>query len=354
MIAATLLYNLVLAAAGAAYLHVLRRRREWTVAVAGLFAGALGMMMAAPFVAALCGRGFFAAMRLLAWGVFLHGPLVLALTAVALRRSRAAASVCGLLALAAAAVGIDAFLLEPRRLEVEIVRLETPKLERPLRIGVLADLQTDAIGEHEVRALRALAEAKADLILLPGDFLQAPRRGQAALREAFREAWRRENVTAPLGAYAVQGDVDPEDWPAIFEGLPVEALTETTTLRAGPVTLTALDFHGGARPRVVPAQEGFHVVFSHRPDFVLGDVRADLLVAGHTHGGQVRLPGIGPLVTLSSIPRAWAAGTTALPGGRTLVVSRGVGMERGDAPRLRFLCRPQVLLIDLAPAGPVR
>ena len=95
--------------------------------------------------------------------------------------------------------------------------------------------------------------------------------------------------------------------------------------------------------------DGFHVVFGHGPDFALGAVDADLLVAGHTHGGQVRLPIIGPLLTYSTIPRAWAAGVTALSGGRTLVVSRGVGMERAHAPRLRFRCKPEIVIIDVLP-----
>ena len=77
---------------------------------------------------------------------------------------------------------------------------------------------------------------------------------------------------------------------------------------------------------------------------------ADLILAGHTHGGQVRLPLLGPLLTLSQVPRSWAAGRTELPGGGTLIVSRGVGMERHDAPRLRFLCRPELVVLDLIPA----
>jgi len=84
---------------------------------------------------------------------------------------------------------------------------------------------------------------------------------------------------------------------------------------------------------------------------LLGRVDADLMVAGHTHGGQVQLPLIGPLITLSAVPRAWASGVTELEPGRTLVVSRGVGMERGNAPRLRFLCRPEVVIVNVAAAG---
>jgi predicted MPP superfamily phosphohydrolase len=78
-------------------------------------------------------------------------------------------------------------------------------------------------------------------------------------------------------------------------------------------------------------------------------VEADLLIAGHTHGGQVRLPGIGPLITLSRVRRSWAAGLTDIGRGRQLLVSRGIGMERGRAPRLRFLCRPELVVLELAP-----
>ena len=91
------------------------------------------------------------------------------------------------------------------------------------------------------------------------------------------------------------------------------------------------------------------MVFGHRPDYAMGDVPADVLIAGHTHGGQVRLPGIGPLLTFSRVPRPWAAGVTNLDAGRTLIVSRGLGMERHDAPRIRFLCRPQLVLLHLKP-----
>lgn len=75
-----------------------------------------------------------------------------------------------------------------------------------------------------------------------------------------------------------------------------------------------------------------------------------MLVAGHTHGGQVRLPGIGPLITLSAVPRSRAAGVIHPASGATRVVSRGLGMERGPAPRLRFLCRPEIVVIDVVPA----
>src|SRR5690606_31801463 len=118
------------------------------------------------------------------------------------------------------------------------------------------------------------------------------------------------------------------------------------------VTLTGLPLGRSKAPLDLPRpSDRYHIVLGHRPDFALGSVDADLLLAGHTHGGQVQIPGFGPLVTLSNIPRAWAAGTVvSLDDDTTLVVSRGLGMERGVAPRLRFLCRPELVILDLVPA----
>jgi len=87
----------------------------------------------------------------------------------------------------------------------------------------------------------------------------------------------------------------------------------------------------------------------HSPNFSLGEIDADLLLAGHTHGGQVQLPGIGPLLTLSLVPRSWASGLTEISPDQYLLVSRGIGLERGNAPQLRFNCRPELVILDLIP-----
>ena len=77
----------------------------------------------------------------------------------------------------------------------------------------------------------------------------------------------------------------------------------------------------------------------------------DLVLAGHTHGGQVRIPGIGPVITMSRIPRNQAAGLTKLPSGVLLYVNRGIGMEGGSAPRIRFLCRPEIAVFTIRGTG---
>ena len=86
----------------------------------------------------------------------------------------------------------------------------------------------------------------------------------------------------------------------------------------------------------------------HTPDLILEATErgVDLVLSGHTHGGQVRLPGLGAVVTFSSFGRRYAAGLFNEAGTR-MVVSRGIGLEGGAAPRVRFLCRPEIVSIDM-------
>ena len=92
---------------------------------------------------------------------------------------------------------------------------------------------------------------------------------------------------------------------------------------------------------------------SHRPDPVLSlpdGSAVDLLISGHTHGGQVSLPGIGPLVARSELPRVVVSGGLHLVNGHPVYVSTGVGVERGQAPPIRFRSRPSVGVLTIVPS----
>jgi hypothetical protein len=92
----------------------------------------------------------------------------------------------------------------------------------------------------------------------------------------------------------------------------------------------------------------------HSPDLAEAAAQAgvDLYLAGHTHGGQVRLPGWGALVTMSAYGKRFEAGQYRL-GPTTLYVSRGIGLEGLRLPRVRFLCPPEIVSIQLsAPKSP--
>lgn len=272
---------------------------------------------------------------------------------------RIAAVLCVLLA----PLGIYASFIEPQRLVAEETTIRVPK-ERagpgPLRIAVLADIQCHTITDHERAAVARALEFKPHLILLPGDLMQIwPDEEERAVPE-FRELLM--PLVAPMGAYFVMGNCDTRE-PVLraLEGTPVQFLGDRA------VTLERAGWHvrlGGAEIRLgapstrqfveaferEPESRELRLLCSHLPDIALllsDPSRVDLLVSGHTHGGQVQLPLFGPLITLTAVPRAVAAGGYHELGGRRLYVSRGVGCERGFAPRVRFLCPPEVSLLTL-------
>ena len=104
-------------------------------------------------------------------------------------------------------------------------------------------------------------------------------------------------------------------------------------------------------PRSSPDLFGFAVM--HSPDSApeTAALGYDLLVAGHTHGGQVCLPGVGALVTNCSLPSRLVSGLIRM-GSAIVNVSPGLGTSK-YAP-FRFFCRPEATLLELhpRPAGP--
>lgn len=359
-----LLFHLGLAIASLSLVAWTRRMESAPVALLLLALGLAGAGATGALLAArLSGRGLFGALGFLAWAVFLHAPLALALFArPSPRRGHALAARSALaVVLALLLAGANAFWNEPTWLEVTRTRLSCAHLREPLKVVVVADLQTDRVGPFQERVLAAVARERPDLVLLPGDYVQLDGRRPGDLeqeREALRAAMVAAGWDPPLGVWAVPGNCDGPGWERIFAGVPgATTFVDSARVERGELVLTGLDLADSSDPHLrAPAAPGrFHIVLGHQPDFALGQVEADLLIAGHCHGGQVQLPFLGPILTLSRIPRAWAEGATELAGGRWLYVSRGVGMERGWAPRLRFLCRPELAVLELVPlaaAGP--
>ncbi|HEY4309936.1 MAG TPA: metallophosphoesterase [Pirellulales bacterium] len=306
---------------------------------------------AALLLSAASREGPFGQIRLLAAAVFVHGViLATALAAISWRSRRRLAIAWLLLAVSLLAVGVDSFYVEPFWLDVTRLTLHSPKIDRPIRIAVVADFQTDTIGDFEREVLERVLAEEPDIILFVGDYIQVKSIHRPPLANEFRKLLVESGIASRADVYAVKGNNDPPDWKELFRDSQARLFEETESIICGSLVITGLSQPDSRDPFLnVPPAEGFHIVFGHHPDYALGKVSADLMVAGHTHGGQVRLPIIGPLVTLSRIPRQWAAGVTDCGQGRTLVVSRGTGLERGNAPRLRFLCRPELVVIQLEP-----
>lgn len=275
----------------------------------------------------------------------------------------ATAGVCAVVLLGLAGAGWWGTHVEPFRLRVDRAELDVAQIDggaEPVRIGVLADLQTADVGDHEWDAVRRLNEADVDVVVLPGDFVEGPEtRFLAQLPELQRLLGALE---APGGVFLVAGDSDsPQRLQQIVEGTDLTALdNDLVAVEVGGRRLwlggIELRYKSGnasaAVDRLAGAgdDEDVRVLVAHRPDagYFVGDSgRVDLVVAGHTHGGQIAVPLVGPLVTLSDVPRSIGAGGLHELDGQPIYVGTGVGMVRGTAPQVRFLVPPSVGVVTI-------
>lgn len=267
-------------------------------------------------------------------------------------------------ALAAAALGgVYALGVEPRRLVVRRFSVPWPGAEGSrLRIGILSDLHAALphMGEGRIRRIvaRLLAEDP-DLVLLPGDFAATGTVGVVPLAPAsIARALSRLADDRP--AFAVLGN---HDWD--LGGEPVAAALEDVGIRVlrnenvrvpgpfGELVLAGVDDPVTRRDDLARALAGTEpeepvLLLAHTPDIhTRTPARVRLLVAGHTHGGQVRLPGLPPPVTMSRLPRRQAHGLHH-DRGRHLLVTAGVGTT--GLP-LRFARPPELVVLDLVGEG---
>lgn len=362
-------YNLILVFVNAFMVwFVSRRPSPVKLIIAVLILSLVGVIAAGYFW-----TGGFSILTYLSFTIFIYLPILLAAASVALRRKlpkTALAVFC--LALLIVGIGVDAFFIEPHWLDVSHVTFSSPKIERPLRIVFIADLQTDNLTAYEEECLRRALAEKPDIILFGGDYLQLRRKRWSALSKQFNGFFKDIELQAPEGVFAVQGNIDSlVPWPLIFAGLPVTTVSSTKTFDVAGIRLTCLSLHDSRNQNLelrIPyngrndadSEETapFQIVLGHVPDYAMSpdltmnETSADLLLAGHTHGGQVQMPLAGPIITMCKVPRSWASGITELPQGGRLLVSRGIGMERHGSPRLRFFCRPELVVIDLLPEKP--
>jgi len=126
----------------------------------------------------------------------------------------------------------------------------------------------------------------------------------------------------------------------------------TTELRIAGVPVAPSQQRFETLQALNQASDAFTILLAHRPDAVFDlapGADVDLVVSGHTHGGQVSLPFLGPPVTFSDVPRDLAAGGLGIVDGFPVYVSTGVGLERLQAPQIRIGARPSIGIIDVVP-----
>jgi predicted MPP superfamily phosphohydrolase len=255
-----------------------------------------------------------------------------------------------------AIVGIICFLygyfIEPYWVEVKVVPIETDKLKKTsFRLVQISDLHCDKKERNEERIIGLINQMAPDIIVFTGDAINT-----ASALVLFKDTMR--DLNAGLAKLAIRGNFEVDYWKNLdlFSDTGFEVLDEkTVVLRKDGETICisglTCENPSAFRGLLQSVPDGHYSVFLyHFSDLVedLEGLNVDLYLCGHTHGGQVALPVYGAVITLSKYGKKYESGMYTV-GDTILYVNRGIGLETGLAPKVRFFARPEITVFDIGP-----
>ncbi|WP_412470827.1 metallophosphoesterase [Halobacteriovorax sp. RT-2-4] len=240
-------------------------------------------------------------------------------------------------------IGLYSFYYCPSDLEISHYNRKYNDGKTTLKIAHISDLHTKGLGTIEKKVISALQKEKPDIIVITGD-LATPDGTYEGYLEVLRE------MKAPKGVYFVQGNWD------IWEELPNK---EELFQKAGIIDLTNSmkqidkdlnligfdDLIGVPATKLLKSVDSslLNIALFHTPDFFDTIPNSiPLSLAGHSHGGQVRIPLYGPLWTpygTDNYISGWYKKEN-----KELFVSRGIG---NSILPIRFNCRPELVFIEI-------
>lgn len=264
--------------------------------------------------------------------------------------------------------------VEPRWIHINTHRIRVQKkLPRLLRILHLSDLHFESHDHGLFRFFSRLSQETFDLVLITGDIIDC----NAGIKHCIRNL---AQLHARYGIFAVLGNHDYYNYEAfdVMNGnLPflnrfpkklndADALVrqlrelgvhvllnaeETVVIDGCRVLIRGLDDPTTGRADFKmfdskPSGELVQILLAHSID-VLGKIpsdQIDVCLSGHSHGGQIRIPGIGALITHTRFGRKYASGIHDYQG-TVCVVSRG--LHAGRAFRFRFFCPPEAVILEV-------
>jgi predicted MPP superfamily phosphohydrolase len=242
--------------------------------------------------------------------------------------------------------------LDVTRTTVPVARLPPPLVG--LRVGLLTDVHRSRWVSHEavVHAVTALMREAPEIIVLGGDYVTW---GDRHYVQPAAEALA--SLSAPLGVYGVLGNHDDDrEMPAALAAHGVQMLKDARTsvpIRGETVDLIGIRFwtrRAADLAAIAHGSTGFPILLAHDPRRLADAAGLDipLVLSGHTHGGQVVLPGIGAIAEAKFSPPVPVIAGIGRHKETTIFVSRGV--ETVYVP-VRVNCPPEVAVLTLVSAS---
>lgn len=253
------------------------------------------------------------------------------------------------------AQGVDnALKIRLRTVDIPCPRL--PKAFENYRILFLSDLHIDGLDTLSEKLIELIKTVEVDLCIFGGDY-------RMEMYGSFLKANNRlkrlvPHIRSKDGVFGVLGNHDClEIAPDLEDAGIVMLINDSEIIERNGAALAVIGLddphyykcHDVEKALSGVPENAFKVMVAHSPEIVLeiDSHVADLCLCGHTHGGQIRLPGIGPVFTHSKAPRSTAAGLWRFNG---VCGYTSCGAGSSGVP-IRFHCRPEVVVITLRKAG---
>jgi uncharacterized protein len=243
--------------------------------------------------------------------------------------------------------------IEPYLIETKVITIESDQIPSEFdgeKIVFLTDIHYGPFFSKD-RVDNIVNQTNAlnpDIIVLGGDYVTNNQSNVATIFSSLSK------LKAPLGIYGVLGNNDPKN--ISIEAMQNAGITyignsgvwigsNSSRIRVGGVSDMDTDV-----PNQLPILNGvtaadFVILVSHKPDYFpeVSKSKVDLVLSGHTHGGQITLFGLYAPFVNSKYGQEYISGVKKL-GNDTMIISNGIGMVW--AP-VRFFARPQIIVVTL-------
>lgn len=251
--------------------------------------------------------------------------------------------------------------IEPERLTVREITFEHAQITDALDGTVIAFISDIHYSPRRIellnKALKGIKQRQVDVLLIGGDSVNgAGRRRQFNMHDVLKNF---SDLSIPGGIYAVLGNHEYRKDLQVncdaFNDYPVKLLMDQAEIitndRGGEFNLIGMDYAPNPHRRQDVRRSGkliqpglLNIVLTHTPeDFPFLDKRAPLVLTGHTHGGQIHIPGLGSLIRTPWYDRKYARGIIE-ENGSIKVITTGLGSAYTEA---RFFTPPEIIFITL-------
>jgi len=245
---------------------------------------------------------------------------------------------------------LSVFILEPNALEVRNYWIEDDRLDG-VKIAFLTDFNLKKNGYGRLRKIvHKTIEQKPDIVLLGGDFVYNHNLSKSLPIDKF--AYAINNIQVPT--YAVLGD---DDWRSNNSKTIAETLIENKIyvfnnsairirVKGKILDIAGVKDKSTDHPNITKAllrTRHPRILLSHNPD-IYYDVMEDvsLILAGHTHGGQVIIPFAPALFVPSQFGSKFASGLIQETNNK-MIISKGLGTNKFPG---RFNCKPEIVMVN--------